>query len=97
LSFWLRNARSLERSSISLPSNLPFAFNLTNSASATLVRDWSCPLDRKASANSTLICAVPSFSVFGIVGSFDLGSEVFAAFLASRAAVRSRRFVTVVC
>jgi hypothetical protein len=77
---------------------LLFAFSLSNSASATLVRDWSCPLDRKASANPNLICSVPSFSALGTVGFFDLGSEdVFAAFSASRAAARSRSLVTVGC
>ncbi len=55
LSFWLRKTRSLDRSSISFPYDLFFAFNLTSSASAIFVRPCSCPLDRKAAAKSPRI------------------------------------------
>ena len=82
---------------MSFPSDLLLAFSLANSASAIFVLACSCPFDRKASANSPRIWAVPSLAVLVAVESFVLGSanEVFAAFSASRTDARSRRFVTV--
>lgn len=75
------------------------AFNLTRFASATLTRDCSWPLERKASARSFLTCAEPSFilGVDGVFGAFAglVEDEVLAAFSASSAVVRSSRLVTI--
>lgn len=94
LTFWVRTARSLVRSSIVLVSDFVLARSITNSASAAFIRACSVPFDRKASARSLLSCAFPSFGE-GCEGSFGEGSEEsLAAFCASRAAVRSRSVVS---
>jgi hypothetical protein len=80
-------------------SDLLVVLKFTSSASAALIRDCSCPLERKASARSLLICAVPSFADAGAAGSrgFASAADGLADFSASRAAVRSKRLVTMEC
>lgn len=97
LSFCARLPRSLESSSISLPSALLLALSLASSASATFIRDWICPLERRASARSLRSWTVPSVGA-AVLGLRGLESGAWGsreAFSASSAVVRSRSCVTV--